>query len=144
MKLDEIDILELLPQRPPFVMIDRLVEYDETTTVTEFEVRADNIFIDSATGMLRREALIENIAQTCAARLGYYFKYILKQPVRVGVIGALRHCRFNTTAKVGDLLTTKITVREEIFGMTLIDGEVKCGDTVLASTEMKIALPPQQ
>lgn len=29
MEFEKIDILDLLPQRPPFVLIDRLVHFDE-------------------------------------------------------------------------------------------------------------------
>src|SRR5574344_389339 len=60
---------ELLPQRPPFVMIDRLRDVTDTTTETELTVREDNIFYQG--GVLREAGIIENIAQTCAARLGY-------------------------------------------------------------------------
>ena len=75
-ELLQIDVQELLPQRPPFVMIDRLVYNDETTTVTEFEVKADNLFAEG--DLLNPCALVENIAQTCAVRMGYIDHYINK------------------------------------------------------------------
>ena len=143
MNLAEINILDLLPQRPPFVMIDHLIGYTDDSTVTDFVVTPHNIFIDPD-GSLRPEALIENMAQTCAARLGYYYKYILQLPVRIGVIGAVRHCRFLLPVKVGDLLTTTITVTEEVFGMTLIDAKVERGEELVAMTEMKLALAPEK
>ena len=34
MEFEKIDILDLLPQRPPFVLIDRLVHFDEHCTVS--------------------------------------------------------------------------------------------------------------
>ena len=34
MDLEQIDIHELLPQREPFVMVDKLVYFDEKTTKT--------------------------------------------------------------------------------------------------------------
>ena len=34
MDFEKIDILRLLPQRRPFILIDRLVHFDEAQTVT--------------------------------------------------------------------------------------------------------------
>lgn len=70
MDLEQIDIHELLPQREPFVMVDKLVYFDEKTTTTSFLVREDNLFVEN--GRLNACALAENIAQTCAARLGIF------------------------------------------------------------------------
>ncbi len=72
--LRHIDIHELLPQQEPFVMIGTLTHFDRTLTVTETEVKADNIFVDN--GYFTASGLMENIAQTCAARIGYVNKYI--------------------------------------------------------------------
>ena len=51
-----IDIHELLPQQEPFVMIGSLVHFDTTLTITETEVRQDNLFVDegnfSASGLM--------------------------------------------------------------------------------------------
>ena len=73
-RLETIDVRTLLPQQPPFIMIDKLVHYDEVLTTTTFEVRSDNIFIEG--DELNPCALVENIAQTCAARMGYINSYI--------------------------------------------------------------------
>ena len=62
-ELSSIDVLTLLPQRPPFVMIDRLTHFDETMTTTQLTVRTDNLFTE-ADGHLNPCALVENIAQT--------------------------------------------------------------------------------
>lgn len=136
--LRKIDVHELLPQQEPFVMIGRLVHFDHTLTATETEVEADNIFVDedhfSASG------LMENIAQTCAARIGYINKYILKKNIQLGFIGAVRNFEIIDLPKVGDLLTTQVEVKEEVFGMTLAEATVSCEDRVLVRTEMKIAV----
>ena len=60
MNLETIDVLTLLPQRPPFVMIDRLMHCDEVGTTTQFTVRPDNLFIEDG-GVLNPCALVENI-----------------------------------------------------------------------------------
>lgn len=136
-KLTEIPVTELLPQRPPFVMIDCLTGFSETTTETRLTVRDDNVLVQD--GRLSVYGLVENIAQTCAARLGYA-SYILHKPVRIGFIGAVRDCNIKRLPRVGETIETRIEVKEEIFGLTLVDAEVKLDGEQIAETQMKIAL----
>lgn len=140
-KLTEIPVTELLPQRPPFVMIDCLTGFSETTTETRLTVRDDNVLVQD--GRLSVYGLVENIAQTCAARLGYA-SYILHEPVRIGFIGAVRGCKIKRLPLVGETLETRIEVKEEIFGLTLVDAEVRLDGETIAETQMKIALEKEQ
>lgn len=138
MDLEQIDIHELLPQREPFVMVDKLVYFDEKTTTASFLVREDNLFVEN--GRLNACALAENIAQTCAARLGYVNKYILKRGIQIGFIGAVKDMKVIDTPVVGDVLTTTIHVLEQIMGLTLVMAVIRIGDRVVTTAEMKIAL----
>lgn len=136
--LRKIDVHDLLPQQEPFVMIDNLVHIDQVLTVTETLVRDDNLFVDN--GQMSASGLMENIAQTCAARIGYVNKYILQKGIQLGFIGAVRNFEVRELPQTGDLLTTQVEVKEEIFGMTLAEATIECGGKVLVSTEMKIAV----
>ena len=129
--------MTLLPQRPPMVMVDRLLHCDPVVTETEFTVREDNILVDG--GRLSACGLVENIAQTCAARMGY-INLSKGEAVRVGVIGALRDMEIHALPAVGSTITTHIEVSDEVFGMTLAQASSRCGDTLLASGTIKIAL----
>ena len=136
-EINDIPLNELIPQRPPFLMIDRLLSSDDVYSVTEFEVREDNIFVENE--QLTASGLIENIAQTCAARIGYIN---LKNggTVKIGVIGAINNLNINRTPKVGEKLTTTIKLLEEVFQMTLVEAVVKSGEEELVTANMKIAL----
>ena len=125
--VETIDVLTLLPQRPPFVMIDRLVHFDEVATTTLLTVRKDNLFMEEG-GVLNPCALVENIAQTCAARMGYINKYIYKNKMRLGFIGGIRNLQILRPVRVGEQLTTSI------------EATVKVGDETIVTAEMKIAL----
>ncbi len=133
----DIDILTLLPQKPPMVMVERLLHCDTVVTETEFTVREDCIMVEN--GQLTPMGLVENVAQTCAARMGYINVSSGKE-VRVGVIGALRDVEIHSLPPVGSTIKTRIEVSEEVFGMTLAQAESYCGDTLLASGTIKIAL----
>lgn len=137
MSLEEIDILKLLPQRPPFILVDRLVEFDERRTVTRFTVREEHLFCEE--GRLQAAGLIENIAQTCAARLGY-INLLNNRQVKLGYIGAIRDLEIRRRPRVGETLRTTIENLEEVFRMSLVEAVVRSGDEVLATARMKIAL----
>ncbi len=133
-----IDIHELLPQQEPFVMISSLVRFDMQTTVTETVVSADNMFVED--GVFTAPGIVENIAQTCAARIGYVNKYILKKGIQLGFIGAIRDLKVKDLPKVGDTITTTISVIDSVFGMTLVDAVVLNNGAEVISAQMKIAV----
>ncbi len=65
--IPEID--ELIPQKPPFVMIDRLVSAGDNTASGELTVRNDNVLYNE--GFLREPGIMEFMAQTAAAYTGF-------------------------------------------------------------------------
>lgn len=135
--IDELTIEELIPQRPPFVMIDRLVSSDEVYSVTELSIREDNLFVED--GRLSASGLIENIAQTCAARIGY-INLNHGQTVKIGVIGSISNLNIERTPKVGEKLTTTIKLLEEVFQMTLVEAVIASDNEEIVHANMKIAL----
>ena len=135
--IEDITLRELIPQRPPFVMIDRLVSCDMVMTTTELEVHEGNVFV--VEGSLSAEGLMENMAQTCAARMGY-INLSKGEKVKLGVIGAVNSFDIFRTPKVGEKIVTTIEVLEELFQITLAKAVVRCGAEVIAEAKMKIAL----
>lgn len=131
-------VLQLLPQRPPIVMIDRLESCEPTCSRSTLAVRVDNIFCD-AEGRFTAYGMMENIAQTCAAHIGYC-SLASGQPIRLGFIGAMRHARVHRLPSVGETLSTQIDVLEDVFGMMLVAAAVKVDGETVCETEMKIAL----
>lgn len=138
MDFEKIDIHELLPQQEPFVMVGKLIHYDNNNTITQTKILHDNIFVDN--GVFTSSGIIENIAQTCATRIGYINKYILKKDIQLGFIGAIRNLKIYRCPKVSEIIQTSIITIEEVFGMTLVSATVKVGEELLAESEMKIAV----
>ncbi|MCE5344953.1 MAG: pseudouridylate synthase [Bacteroidales bacterium] len=138
MNFADLDVKTLIPQKPPFIMIDRLVHFDEVVTRTEFEIVPANIFVEG--GKLLEAGLVENIAQTCAARLGYINAIILKDAVRVGFIGAVKSLVIHKLPDVHSTLETTIEVVNEVFNITLVNATTRCNGDVLVTCEMKISV----
>src|SRR5665647_864721 len=122
------NIASLIPQRPPFVMIDQLTWNDEKITRTGFLVKEDNIFVENE--RFCEPGLLENIAQTAAARAGYV-SGLENKPVQVGYIGAIKNLVIHSLPFVNDELVTEITVENQIFDVTLIKGRVSCNEVLL-------------
>ena len=128
-------ILNYIPQRQPFVMVDEIVYSAETITRSKFVIAAGNIFIEE--GYFKEPGMVENIAQTAAARAGY-IAHTQNKPVMVGYIGAIKNLEIFFLPKTGDELITEIIIENQIFDVTLIVGKIICNDKIAAQCEMKI------
>ena len=131
------DIYQLIPQRPPIVMVDVVWSADETSAETGLTVKEDNIFVRN--GRFREPGLIEHIAQSAAAFAGYG-TFVRGEEPRLGYIGEIKDCTFAALPKVGDELHTTIRLMTEVGGIRLISAETKVKDAVVASCQMKIFL----
>lgn len=136
--LRTVDVHGILPQQEPFVMIDKLVHFEMNTSTTETMVKETNIFVDD--GCFSASGMMENIAQTCAARIGFYNKYILHNEVQIGFIGAISKYMIHKLPKVGQMISTKVDILEEIFGMTLAQATITCDGEVIVTAEVKLAV----
>ena len=133
--IHETDILPFIPQRSPFVMIHELTACDGQSAKTILHVNNDNLFVNR--GQLTEPALVENIAQTAAARIGYICSRENK-PVPIGYIAAVQHLNIERLPKIGDILETTVTIKNQVLNVTIISGQSRIGDKLVASCEMKI------
>ena len=139
---EQIPVDTLLPQRPPFLFVDRLLHYDKDVTRTAFRVPETGLFVED--GRFRTAGLVEHMAQSAALRIGYVSRYVLHVPVRVGYIGSVRKLEVFQNPIAGQVLETSVFVREEIFGITLADVEVRCGTEPVARASLKTALSDKE
>jgi predicted hotdog family 3-hydroxylacyl-ACP dehydratase len=126
----------LLPQKPPMVMVDSLVEYTDLGAVTRLGVRPDNVFVQN--GQLAEPGLVENIAQTAAAHAGHnnVLKGIAEAPL--GYIAAVDHLQIHKLPAVHSTIETSIRVIQQVLNVTIIAGTVVCEGEPIAQCEMKI------
>lgn len=123
------DILPLIPQRSPFVMIDKLLSSTDDNTVTSLQVKADNVLVSD--GELSEAGLTENIAQTAAAGAGYAAQQLGK-PVQPGFIGAVKNLEVFALPKVGDTIETEVKIENQVFDVTIIKGKITCKGITLS------------
>lgn len=131
------NILDLIPQRAPIVMVDEFLGIQDNLSRTRLTVSKENIFVDN--DRMSECGLIEHIAQSAAARVGYIHK-INNQPVPIGYIGSVNNFELNRLPKVGDVISTTIEIIQEVFSITLIQARCCVNDVEIASCKMKIFL----
>ena len=117
MDLENIQITTLIPQRPPFVMVDRIVSCDDTDAVTELTVRQDNILLEDT--HLSSAGVVENMAQSCAVRMGCG-NVLKNEPIRLGYIGEVKNLKIYRLPKLDEVLNTEVHVM-----MVRITGRLK-------------------
>ncbi|WP_144962864.1 hypothetical protein [Gillisia sp. Hel_I_86] len=134
--LDPQRIIQLIPQKPPFVMVDSLFVYTELTGKTGFLIPIDNILVED--GRFSEAGLIEHMAQSMSLHRGYQgFLSGLDKP-KTGFIGAITTLEIKSLPKAGSKLITNVEILKEVMGVTLVVAETlnEKGE-VVATSEMK-------
>ncbi|HWC53014.1 MAG TPA: hypothetical protein VG676_05480 [Chitinophagaceae bacterium] len=128
-------IQQYIPQRPPMVMIDDLLEASETHALTQLQVRFDNVFIDR--NHLSEPGMVENIAQTAAAQVGY--QCAMKNiPVPIGYIAAVKNLRIIKMPLENSVITTTVRILNQVLDITLAEGKIEQEGVVCCTCEIRI------
>lgn len=134
--LDPEKIIGLIPQKPPFVMVDSLLDYTALTGITGFTIPEDNILVED--GIFSEPGLIEHMAQSMSLHRGYQgFIAGLEKP-KTGFIGVIKSVEIIELPKAGMRLKTFVEILHEIMNVTLVTArtEDETGK-LLATSEMK-------
>lgn len=126
------DIASYIPQRPPFVFIDTVVSADAQSATTLYTIPAECPLVDG--GEMTLAGLMENAAQTCAVRAG------ANGGNKIGFIGAVKQMAANRLPHVGEMLTTKVVLIQEVMNISLIDCTIQIGDELIATATLKLAI----
>jgi 3-hydroxyacyl-[acyl-carrier-protein] dehydratase len=135
--LDRDFVGTLIPQKFPFVMVDKVLAFEENFITSGFTIEESNIFTEN--GTFQEAGLIEHMAQSVALYTGYQF-YLKNEPAPTGYIGAIKSIEIFELPKVNDNLTTKVNVLHEFSGVTLVDISVLLNDVEIARGQMKTVL----
>lgn len=134
--LDPQEIIKLIPQKPPFVMVDSLFEYTSLTGVTGFTIPETNILVKD--GIFSEPGLIEHMAQSMSLHRGYQgFSAGMGKP-KTGFIGVIKSVEIVELPKAGTKLRTYVEILHEIMNVTSVSARTEDdkGNT-LATSEMK-------
>ncbi len=130
-------IEELIPQRPPFVFVDQVVDFSEGEVKTTFEIKEGATLVFD--GSMQEAGLIENIAQSAAALEGCNAKSN-NCAVKVGFIGSVKKLEINRAPKTGEILETQVKILTNAMGVNVAEGIVSSSDEIIAKCVLNIFL----
>ncbi len=134
---DKEFIGKLIPQKSPFVMVDKLLHFEDRKVVGGLTISEENIFTQNK--QFTAPGLIEHMAQTVALYTGYQF-FLKKENPPTGYIGSIKKAEIFELPSLGMELKTTVNILHEIMGVTLVTAETECNGKVIASSEMKTVL----
>jgi len=135
--LEKEQVEKLLPQKFPFVMVDKLFYYTENTIISGFKILPENIFVQDRKFV--ESGLIEHMAQSVALHTGYNF-FLKNEEAPTGYIGSMKDLEIISLPKVNDEIITEVKIIQEFMGITLVEISVKLNDSEIAKGQMKTVL----
>ncbi|MDT0690209.1 hypothetical protein RM549_10460 [Salegentibacter sp. F188] len=130
--LDAVRIIQLIPQKPPFVMVDSLYEYSHLTGKMGFVIPDNNILVKN--GFFSEPGIIEHMAQSMSLHRGYRgFLAGLKKP-ETGFIGSIKSVEVHFLPKAGSKLTTYVNIQHEIKNVTMVTARTEDENGKLVAT----------
>lgn len=136
MLIEKENITSYIPQRSPFVMIDELIAASGEGFESRFKIEANNPLLTG--DGLSESAVVENIAQTCAAGFGYLGAQEEQGSPKIGFIGAISKLEVLENPKLGDTIHTTVKIISSFENIHLIEGVSKSNGKELSKCQMKI------
>ncbi|MFH6992775.1 hypothetical protein [Flavobacterium sp. FlaQc-48] len=135
--LEKEAVENLLPQKFPFVMVDKMYSFTETSLVSGFKIQNDNIFFDNNTFL--EAGLIEHMAQSVALHTGYQF-FLKNEIAPTGYIGSIKEIAIKKLPEINDTIQSTVTILQEFAGITLVDIVTTLNNEEIAKGQMKTVL----
>jgi predicted hotdog family 3-hydroxylacyl-ACP dehydratase len=127
---------ELLPHRPPMVLIDRLVEWEQGSGRVEVRAPLNGLAVRSD-GLLEPPVMVEMVSQACAAVSGFESLRAGGAPARGALVGISRF-EFGESALAGEALTILVRFTGKLGPFAMAEGEVLRGTAILARGSLKL------
>ncbi len=131
-----VDAAQLVPHKPPMLLIDRLLEVKERASLSEMTVREDMVFVGED-GKLDDAAYAEVLSQAIAAQEGFR-KLGSRDPQQEGFLLGIKNLEILGSARIGDTLRISVFKAAKFGDFGIIRGEVRNGDARIARGEVKV------
>lgn len=135
--LNKEAVENLLPQKFPFVMVDKMYSYTETSLVSGLKIQSDNIFVNNNSFL--EAGIIEHMAQSVALHTGYEF-FLKNETAPTGYIGSIKDIEIKKCPKVDETIQSAVTILQEFAGITLVDIVTTLNNEEIARGQMKTVL----
>lgn len=127
-----LDVKELIPQREPFLFVDKIVEREDSKIITSYNVTGEEDFFKGhfpgnpvMPGVLLQEAVFQSGACLMASASG--------DDAGLGVVAKVSSAKFKNMVRPGDELIMEVELLDQLANGYFFKGRTKVnGKTVLA------------
>lgn len=134
----EQEITSLIPHRPPFLLVDKILEYSENHIVTEKQFSEDHDFYKGhypgnpiTPGVL----LCEAVFQSGALLMGKILDRQTTSAEKVPVLARINSAKFKKTVLPGDTVKITVKLKESLSDVYFFKGTLRVSDSVAVQVE---------
>ena len=134
------EVLSLIPQRPPFLFIDKILSKEDKKIITEKFVSGDEDFFKGhfpgnpiMPGVLLSEATFQSAAALMALRNG-------SMKGKTAVVTRINSTKFKNLVKPNDRLQIEVELTDELENACYLKGSIKVNGKTVMSNEFAVAL----
>lgn len=141
--IDNLKITDLIPHRPPFLWVDSMVEFSESSLTTEKVIPED---LDVFKGhypdhpILPGVLLCEALFQTGALLISLLLRKSQEKVIGVPVLTRVEGVKFKRPVGPGDTIHMKVTLKETLGGAWFLKGTLRIHGKVAVQADFACTL----
>jgi len=134
------DVLAAIPQRPPFLFVDKIIKIEGNSITTQRTLREDEYFFQGhfpGNPIMPGALLCEACFQTGSILMGKD-----SQRKGLGVVTRIKDTKFKNFVRPGDTLTITVVLNDKIDNAYYMNGTIWAGDKLIMKIVFQGALLP--
>ncbi|PKN38717.1 MAG: beta-hydroxyacyl-ACP dehydratase [Deltaproteobacteria bacterium HGW-Deltaproteobacteria-2] len=135
------DVLAAIPQRPPFLFVDKIISKEGNSITTQRILREDEFYFQGhfpGNPIMPGVLLCEACFQTGAILMG------ASNLPGLGVVTRIKDTKFKNFARPGDTLTITVTLDDKIDNAFYMSGTIRIDDKLILKIIFQAALLPPE